>query len=490
MKEMGEVFFSLLTLNNLLYMNIGLLGGIVVGALPGLTATMAVALLVPMTYGLDATTGILMLLGVYCGGTYGGSITAILINTPGTPAAAATAWDGHVLAKKGRAGEALEMALVASVFGGLFSTLVLMFVAPQIAKLALKFGPAEYFALAVFGLTIIASVSKSLVKGLIMGILGILATCIGVDPVSGIERLTFGNLRLTSGIQLIPALIGLFAITEILNKAKNSQEAAGTLEAYKKVTLKLKTILQYWKILIKSSCIGTFIGAVPGTGAAIASFISYNEAKRASKEPELFGNGSLEGVCASECGNNAVTGATLIPLLTLGIPGDAITAVLIGALTMQGLAPGPQLFVDHKEYVYGIMLGLILVNIFMYFQGHFLLKFFVNITKVPEVVMVPILLVLCTVGAYAAKNAVFDAGVMVIFGIMGYFLKKLDFPLTPMVIGIVLGSMAEKNYRRALMISNGSASIFLQKPIALFFLILAAAMLLMPIIRNRKAKKV
>ena len=229
MKEMGEVFFSLLTLNNLLYMNIGLLGGIVVGALPGLTATMAVALLVPMTYGLDATTGILMLLGVYCGGTYGGSITAILINTPGTPAAAATAWDGHVLAKKGRAGEALEMALVASVFGGLFSTLVLMFVAPQIAKLALKFGPAEYFALAVFGLTLIASVSKSLVHGLIMGILGILATCIGVDPVSGIERLTFGNLRLTSGIQLIPALIGLFAITEILNKAKNSQEAAGTL---------------------------------------------------------------------------------------------------------------------------------------------------------------------------------------------------------------------------------------------------------------------
>ena len=190
-----------------------------------------------------------MLLGVYCGGTYGGSITAILINTPGTPAAAATAWDGHVLAKKGRAGEALEMALVASVFGGLFSTLVLMFVAPQIAKLALKFGPAEYFALAVFGLTIIASVSKSLVKGLIMGILGILATCIGVDPVSGIERLTFGNLRLTSGIQLIPALIGLFAITEILNKAKNSQEAAGTLEAYKKVTLKLKTILQDWKYL-------------------------------------------------------------------------------------------------------------------------------------------------------------------------------------------------------------------------------------------------
>lgn len=484
------VLSSLLTWENFLFMNIGLAAGIIVGALPGLTGTMCIALLLPMTYGLNSITGMILLLGVYCGGIYGGSITAILINTPGTPASAATVLDGYPMAKKGRAAHALNLALSASEIGGLFSVAVLIVAAPQIARVALDFGPAEYFALALFGLTIIASVGGSLIKGLIMGLAGLFVATIGMDPVGGTNRFTFNITELSSGIDIIPALIGLFAITEIMYKARDIYKPVGdVIEVKGKEKVSFRDVLKYKATLLKSSIIGTFIGVVPGTGAAIASFLSYNEAKRASKHPELFGTGYGEGVVASEAANNAVTGGALVPLLTLGLPGDTNTAVLLGALTMQGIIPGPQLFVQQRQWVYSIMFALIIVNIFMYIQGRFFIKFFVNVTKVPTQVLVPILITLCIIGSYAVNNTTFDALLMVLIGLFGYYMKKLDFPLTPMVIAIVLGPLAESNMRRALIISQGSALIFFQKPISCFFILLAIFMLFFPLIKKQLEKK-
>lgn len=470
----SDILANLFTIKNLLFINIGLAAGIIIGALPGLTATMGVALLLPLTFGMDSITGMLLILGVYCGGIYGGSITAVLIKTPGTPASAATILDGYIMAKQGRAGEALEMALKASTIAGLFSAFVLLFVAPQLAKFALKFGPPEYFALAVFGLTIISSInSESIIKGLISGMLGMLVSTIGLDPIGGIDRLTFGIDKLAGGINLIPAMIGLFAISEILEKTRTIDHPIGEIEKFKKQNLPWSEVMKYWKTIIKSSAIGTFIGAVPGTGAAIASFLSYNVAKRTSKNPQTFGKGNIEGVAASEAGNNGVTGATLIPLLTLGIPGDTVTAIMLGALMMQGITPGPQLFVRQAYWVYSIMLGLILVNIFMYLQGELFIKAFVNVTRIPSNMLIPILIILCVIGSYAVNNTVFDVGVMLFFGVVGYILTRLDFPITPINIGIILGPLAESNLRRSLSLSEGSYSIFINRPISAIFLLLA-----------------
>ena len=434
--------------------------------------------------------GILMLLGVYCGSIYGGSITAILINTPGTPASAATSLDGYPMAQKGHGLRALHDALSASTIGGLFSCAVLLFAAPPIASFALKFGPAEYFALALFGLTIIASVGgKSQIKGLLMGFVGLLISCIGIDPMDGVSRFTFGINRMEGGIDTIPVLIGLFAITEIMAKARDMNKATGTAVKVEKEKTRFRDVLKYKMVLLKSSILGVFIGAVPGTGAAISSFLAYNEAKRTSKHPEEYGHGSEEAVVASESANNAVTGATLIPLLTLGIPGDTNTAVLLGALTMQGIAAGPQLFTQHGEWVYTIMLGLIAVNIFMYLQGRVFIRGFVNITRVPTSTLVPILVMLCVIGAYAIDYSVFNAIFMVGVGIFGYFMTKLDMPMTPMVIGLVLGKLCESNLRRALIVSKGSWATFFTSPISLFFILLSLFMLFFPYIKKKLAAR-
>ena len=484
------VITSLLTFENILWLNVGLAGGIIVGALPGLTGTMAMALLLPLTYGLSSIPGMMLLLGVYCGGIYGGSITAILINTPGTPASAATSLDGYPMAQAGHGLRALHTALAASTVGGLFSVIVLLFLAPPIAQFALKFGPAEYFALALFGLTIIASVGgKSQIKGLLMCFVGLLISCIGIDPMDGVSRFTFGINRMQGGINTIPVLIGLFAITEIMAKARDMNKDTGPAVTIHKEKVSFTDVLKYKMVLLKSSIIGVFIGAIPGTGAAISSFLAYNEAKRGSKHPEEYGRGSEEGIIASETANNAVTGATLIPLLTLGIPGDTNTAVLLGALTMQGIVAGPQLFTLQREWVYAIMLGLILVNIFMYLQGRLFIRGFVNITRIPTNTLVPILVILCVIGAYAINYSVFNAVFMVGIGIFGYFMTKLDFPLTPMVIGLVLGKLCESNLRRALTASRGKWSVFFTSPISCIFIIISVLMLLMPYFKKQQDKR-
>lgn len=475
---------------SLLWMNIGLAAGIIIGALPGLTGTMGIALLLPLTYGMSSIHGMMLLLGVYCGGIYGGSITAILINTPGTPASAATSLDGYPMAQQGHAKRALHDALAASMIGGLISCAILLTCAPMVAKFALNFGAREYFALSLFGLTIIASVGgKSVLKGLLMGFAGLLLGCVGIDSLEGVSRFTFGNNYLTGGFNIIPVLIGLFAITEIMTKSRDINKAVGTTVAVEEEKVSFADVLRYKIVLLKSSVIGAFIGAVPGTGAAIASFLAYNEAHRTSKHPEEYGMGSEEGLVACESSNNAVTGATMIPLLTLGIPGDTNTAVLLGALTMQGIQPGPMLFTKQANWVYSIMIGMVLVNLFMYLQGRLFVKGFSNITKISTKIMVPCLVVLCVIGAYAIKYNTFNAAAMVVIGVIGYLLKKLDFPLTPMVIGLVLGNLCESNMRRALLLSRGSWMTFFQSPIACVFLALAVFMLFFPMIRDALANK-
>ena len=475
---------------SLLWMNIGLAAGIIIGALPGLTGTMGIALLLPLTYGMSSIHGMMLLLGVYCGGIYGGSITAILINTPGTPASAATSLDGYPMAQQGHAKRALHDALAASMIGGLISCIILLTCAPMVAKFALNFGAREYFALSLFGLTIIASVGgKSVLKGLLMGFAGLLLGCVGIDSLEGVSRFTFGNNYLTGGFNIIPVLIGLFAITEIMTKSRDINKAVGTTVAVEEEKVSFADVLRYNIVLLKSSVIGAFIGAVPGTGAAIASFLAYNEAHRTSKHPEEYGMGSEEGLVACESSNNAVTGATMIPLLTLGIPGDTNTAVLLGALTMQGIQPGPMLFTKQANWVYSIMIGMVLINLFMYLQGRLFVRGFSNITKISTKIMVPCLVVLCVIGAYAIKYNTFNAAAMVVIGVIGYLLKKLDFPLTPMVIGLVLGNLCESNMRRALLLSRGNWLTFFQSPIACVFLALAVFMLFFPMIRDALANK-
>lgn len=490
----GHIIGQLASFQTVFFMNLGLAAGIVIGALPGLTATMGIALFLPLTYGLDPAVGMFLLLGIYCGGTYGASITAILINTPGTPAAAATVLDGYPLSKQGRAGEALSMALVASTIAGLISTSVLLLVAPQIARFALRIGPAEYFSLAVFGLAIISSVSgKSLIKGLLMGTLGMLVSIVGLDPMGGIDRLTFGYFYLAGGLNVIPIMIGMFAVSELMLKCEDILVPTSSLGRVLKSRLSAADVIRNLKTIVKSSFIGTFIGAVPGTGSALAAFISYNEAKRSSRRRDNFGKGELEGVAASEAGNNGVTGATLIPLLTLGIPGDTVTAVMLGALMLHGITPGPQLFVRQREWVFLIITGLFVINLFMYLQGRVFIRAFVNVTRVPVKVLVPILFVLCLIGAFAINNTLFDVWVMLAFGLIAFVLKKLDFPMPPLIIAIILGPMAESNLRRALIISDGSLMTFVSKPISAVFLALSIITFLSPVyfrIRSRSSAPV
>jgi putative tricarboxylic transport membrane protein len=453
----------------------GVLGGVILGALPGLTATMGVAILLPFTFGMEATPALVMLIGVYIGGIYGGSIAAILLKTPGTPASAATVLDGHTMALKGLAAKALSIAAVASFVGGLISTIVLIAVAPLLADFALRFNAPEYFALALFGLTIIASVSaKNIMKGLLAGTIGLLVSMVGLDPISSVPRFTFGIMDLYSGINIIPVLIGLFAISEGLNQLEKI--ASDQQDIPPKFSYKLLSFSDFKKTLptmVKSGLIGTSIGSVPGAGADISAFACYNEAKRVAKNPEEFGNGSMHGLAAAESGNNGVTGGSLVPLLTLGVPGDAVSAVLLGALIVQGLTPGPLLFTQNPEIVYGIFSSMIVANIVMLLIGLLGIRFFCRIIEVPKILMIPIIIFLSIIGAYAINNSMFDVGIAIGFGVLGFILNKLDVPSSPILLAIILGPMAETNLRKSLIMYEGSWSFLYDRPIALAFILFA-----------------
>lgn len=475
-------------LSSFIYMNIGLLLGVIFGAIPGLTVILCIVLFLPFTYTLGPIDSFMFLLGMYCSGSYGGSISAILIKTPGTPHAVATMLDGYPLTLKGQGKKALNIALQASTFGGIFSALVLLFFAPQVAKFAQKLGTPEYFLVCAFGLTIIAGVSgKSLIKGIMAGALGLFISTMGLDPMTGTTRFIFNNINLYSGFDIVICLIGLFALSEILNKGKKIESVVGDSKSILKQDSGKLSKEEYKRMSLPalvSAVIGVIVGIIPGTGAAEAAFFSYDRAKKMSKHKEEFGHGSIEGIAAAETANNAVTGATLIPLLTLGIPGDGSVAIMLGALMINGLTPGPKLFVDHGVTMYAIMIGLIFVNIFMFLQGKFLTGLFAKIIKVPSVILTPLIVIFCFAGAFSVKNSMFDIGITLVFAALAYILTKLDFSMIPVLLGLVLGRMTEENFRRSLIISDGSWSVFAQSPVSIAFLIIIALTLFV-IIRSK-----
>lgn len=475
LEYIGPALELLFTFENLLWVNLGVFVGSVFAAIPGLSVILCVILFLPLTYKMTAIPGMMFLLGIYCAGGYGGSVSAILINTPGTPHAAATMLDGHPLSQKGRTKAALKIALYASTFGGIFSALMLLFLGPQVAQLAAQLGTAEYFMVCLFGLTIIAGVSgKSIIKGIISACVGLLISCVGADPMTSYDRFTLGIPRLYLGLELAVCLIGLFAIVEILAKAeKKPSELHLNTKAIKDDGVITKD--EYKRMArpaFISAIIGVLVGIIPGTGASEASWFSYDRAKAMSKHKEEFGHGSVEGIAAAESANNAVTGATLIPLLTMGIPGDGTVAIMLSALMINGLNPGLSLFTTQGDIMYAIMIGLIFVNLFMLLQGKFLTQLFAKVVSIPQEILTPIIVIFCFAGAYSVNKNYFDVGIALIFGAIAWILRKLDMPAIPILLGMVLGNMTETNFRRALLISNGNPAIFVSSIYCIIFIIL------------------
>lgn len=478
-------------LSNFIYINIGLFLGVVFGAIPGLTVILCIVLFLPFTYTLGPIQSFMFLLGFYCAGSYGGSISAILIKTPGTPHATATMLDGYPLTEQGKSQKALNIALQASTFGGVVSALVLLLFSPQVAKFTRLMGTPEYFLVCAFGLTIISGVSgKSLIKGIISGALGLFVSTIGLDPMNSGTRFVFNNINFYSGINLVVSLIGLFALSEVLNSStKSGGYSAKNIREIKKENGKI-TPAEYKQMALPaavSALIGIIIGIIPGTGASEAAFFSYDRVKRMSKHKEDFGKGSIEGITAAETANNAVTGATLIPLLTLGIPGDSCVAIMLGALMINGLTPGPKLFIDHGVTMYAIIIGLIFVNLFMFIQGKYLTKLFAKIILIPKAVLTPIIVIFCFAGAYTVNISIFDIGITLVFTALAYLLTKLDFSIVPILLGLVLGSMTEQNFRRSLILSDGSPKIFVQSPISIAFLVIIGVTLVL-IIKEKNSE--
>ncbi|MBR3054107.1 MAG: tripartite tricarboxylate transporter permease [Firmicutes bacterium] len=476
-----------MTATTIILVFVGTTAGIIFGFLPGLSATMGVALLMPFTFGMDIINSMALLLGVYCGGIYGGSITAILIRTPGTPAAAATVLDGYPMTKAGRAREALSLATIGSFWGGIFSCIVLSFAAGALAKFALRFGAPEYFAVGIFGMSMVTSLAaKNPMKGIISAMLGFMLSTIGIDSITGTPRFTLGNVRMMAGIEIVTALVGLFAISEVLSDIGDSVKPKVRREVahYEGKSENLfRFFVKYPVNFIRSAVIGTVVGIIPATGGGTASWMSYNEAKRASKEPDSFGEGNPNGVVASEVANNAVTGGALIPLLALGVPGDTVTAVLLGALMLQGITPGPMLFVNRPEVATGIYILMIFANIAMCFLGLVCVRAFLRILKVPESVLMSIVLSLCCIGAFAVRGYSFDIKCALIMGVFGYFFQKTGYPVPPILLGLILGKTVEANFRRAMQQAMGDWTVFFTHPICCVLLIISIAAFLFPIIR-------
>lgn len=459
----------------------GLGWGIMFGSVPGLTGIVGVALLIPFTFVLPPIEGVVMLGAVYVGSTFGGSISAILFNTPGSPEASCTTLDGYPMAQGGQAGKALGLALGSSCIGGIFGTIVLIFLAPPLADLALAFGPAEYFALAVFGITAIASIgTESVFKSLLSGIIGLMIATIGMDPLTSAARFTFNNNMLLTGVNFVPAIIGFFAFAEVLTRVSSPQPKIDVNKSLK-LSTKLPKISELWRLkgtLLRSSVLGTVIGCLPGVGATTASFIGYSEAVRWSKHPEKFGTGIAEGISAPEAANNAAVGGSMVPLLSLGIPGSATTAIMIGGLTIHGIIPGPMLMVSNQDLVYSVFIAMLLANILMIFFGLKASSWFAKILNIPYGYVGPSIIVLCMTGVYALRNNIIDLVIMIICGLFSYFFQKLKYPIAPLIIGLVLGPIAEVNLRRAMILADFDVLSICMKPITGTLLVLSLLSLL------------
>ena len=448
--------------------------GIVIGVLPGLGATTGAALLLPFTLTMEPVHAIAVLATIYVAATFAGSITAILINTPGTSAAAATTFDGFPLAQRGEAGRALGVAVVSSTFGGVVSVIVLCFAAPLLARVAYEFRPPEYFALTIFGLSMLASISAGgAIKNLIGGVFGVWLSTIGAERVTTIERFMFGNYELYEGLGFVPVMIGLFAMSELLVQSKVANQA---LEFVKMKAVQLPSREDYkkiWKTVLRSSGIGTFIGILPAEGATVASMIGYSEAKRWSKNKEEFGKGSIEGIAGAESANNAATGGAMVPTMVLGIPGSGTTAIILVGLMVHGLRPGPYLFTEQVNSVYQIFGSMLVANIMFLLMGLYAAKIFARISLVPINLLWPIVFALSVIGAYALNSSLLDIWIVLIFGVIGFFARRFGFAVAPIAVGLILGKMVEVNLQNSLKIFNGEWWQIFTQPLAVFFLILA-----------------
>ncbi len=476
-----ELLFTPLGMGMLI---LGVVLGIFIGAVPGMSPSMGVALLIPISFGMDPTFAFILFVSAYQAANYGGSITAIAVNAPGTPSSVVTAIDGYELTKQGRAREALNTAVISSAFGGIVGVILLIVFSASIAKIALKFGPAEYFALAFFGLsTVVAFAGSNALKAIVGVLLGLLVNSIRLDSFTGDERFTFGIIELYDGISFLPAMIGLFALGEIFYQLESYNSEKTKFLSLNKTKSLISNFFNSKLTLVKSSLIGTFVGVIPGAGATVASFISYGEVKRCSKQKDKFGKGSLEGIMASEAANSSSVGGALVPLLALGIPGSATDAVLLGALTLHGLVPGPELFQTNVSLVYGIFAAVLFANILIIFFGLLGNSLWLQVLKIPKSIIYTLIITLCFIGSYTVQNSLFDAWVCFAFGILGWFLKKYKIPSATVVLGLVLGQMLETNFRRSLIISGYSG--FLTKPICLIFLILSLFSLIIPVFSKK-----
>lgn len=451
------------------------LGGVVIGALPGLNATTGAALLLPFTLTMDPVPAIALLTAIYCSATFAGAITAILINTPGTSASATTCLDGYPMAQRGEAGRALGLAVVSSTVGGVFSVLVLMACAPILARAAYNFAPPEYFALTLFGLSMLISVGGgSAIKNLISGSFGILLATVGTDLLTSVKRFTFESPHLYDGIGFVPVMIGVFGISELIAQASRLTEKR---ERVIMDAIKLPSKEDYrrvWKTILRSSGIGTFIGVLPAEGATVASMIGYNEAKRWSKKPEEFGKGSPEGIAGSEAANNSATGGAMVPTLALGIPGSPTAAVILAGLLVHGLRPGPTMFTDQAEFAYAIFWSMLFVNLLFLLVGLYGARAFARVTLIPVTVLWPCVFVFSIVGAYALDQSMFDVWIAIVAGILGYFMRMYGFSVVPLAIGLILGGMLEQRLGQSMVMLDEKWWLMLSRPISLFFFILTA----------------
>lgn len=479
-----------LTWKGIAMVAIGVFAGLTVGAIPGLTSVLATAILVPFSFFMPPVLGLPFLLGIHKGSLFGGAIPAILANTPGTAPAAATCLDGYPLAQKGEARSAIHMALYSSTLGDTFSDICLVLVAYPLAMVALLFGPVEYFSLLVMGLSVIASVTgSSVLKGLLSAMMGVLLGLVGLDAISGAERFTFGIPNLEGGVGLVPLLIGLFAVSEVLIQAERSADEMSRPPEGSHLKggrpLPLSELRRSARTILRSSVIGTVIGTVPATGASIAAFIGYAAAKRASKTPEQFGKGCYEGIAASEAANSSVAGADLIPTLTLGIPGATTAAILMGAFIAQGLRPGPMLFQEHATTMYAIFTLLLIGNPIMLIQGWLLTGLFARLVTIRRSILFPSVLLFCVVGAYVFHNEMGDVRLALISGLFAYGLRKLNYPMAPLVIAFILTPMAERSMKQSLLLSHGDVTVFLTHPISALFLGITVLVVVSTIWRRR-----
>lgn len=492
--EFFSTLVDLVTPFALLVAALGVALGIVLGALPGVSSTMALAILLPVSFTMDQSIAIVFLLAVFVASVYGGSVSAILINIPGTPAAIVTQFDGYPMSRSGRSGEALAYSLFSSTVGGLLGLAILVMAAPVLVSVAMEFKSPEFAMIAAFGLVLLAfSSNGSTIKGIIVGAIGLIAGMVGFDMMTDVERFTFGGSALQGGIDVVPLTVGLFGLAEVLKNVSNSSNQNLSIPKITRILPPLKKLLSTWKSMIRGSFVGAFVGAMPAAGSAVAVAIAYANEVKLSKQPEKFGTGCEEGIVAPESANSAGVGGSLIPMMTLGIPGDTITAVLMGALLIHGLRPGPMLFTNNPEFVTGVYAALFIALIFTLVIGLLSLRCITAVMRIPTRVMMVLIALLCIVGAFSIRNSIVDVYVMVFFGCLGYVMNLLKIPVAPLAFGLILGPMLEENLRRTLMISQGSWEVFIDRPISLALLIaiilFIAAPFIKPLIKSIGGRK-